>query len=176
MAKVRRLAKESGCRVWDYSHRAIADWAADGISATHVPIGYTPNLTRIPPSSPQDIDVLFVGWMTPRRMAIIDDLRTVGLRVFSSASCYGGARDQLISRAKVILNVHHDGRDRFEIVRCSYLMANSACIVSELSSDDDEYQDLVLTRVPYRLLVDTCISLCGAGSESRKRSGESLKN
>lgn len=165
MAKVRRLAKESGCQVWDYSHRSIAEWKSEGIDAVHVPIGYTPNLTRIQHSEP-DIDVLFVGWITERRRSIIDQLKSSGINVYSSASCYGGARDNLISRSKVVLNVHHDGRDRFEIVRCSYLMANAKCIVTESSSDQDEYQDLKgLTTVPYRLLVDLCRSMVNSHEE-----------
>lgn len=161
MEKVRRMAKESGCRVWDYSHRAIAEWKEAGIEATHVPIGYTPNLTRIPSSDNQDIDILFYGWMTPRRVQLLDELRKYGLSVVSTSACYGGGRDNLISRSKLVLNIHHDGRDRFEIVRCSYLMANSKCVVSETSSDSDEYTDLErgLATVPYRLIPDFCRSL-----------------
>src|ERR1700757_4905450 len=49
MAKVRKLARDSGVGVWDYSSRAVEEWKASGHAAvTHVPIGYTPNLTRIP--------------------------------------------------------------------------------------------------------------------------------
>ncbi len=161
MEKVRKLAK--GLRVWDFSPSNISRWKREGIDtdARYVPIGYTPNLTRIPKAATQDWDVFFCGWMTPRRVALIDQLRSVGLKVFASAACYGGGRDNLISRSKVCLNVHHDGRDMFEIVRCSYLMANGKCVVSEESVDDQDYKDLTLgARVNYRSLVDRCVSIC----------------
>jgi hypothetical protein len=170
MAKVKRLVQESGCRVWDYSLRSIQDWKKEGVDAVCVPIGYTPNLTRIPAATNPDIDVFFTGWMTPRRTELLEELKKQGLKVFASSACYGGARDQIISRSKVCLNVHHDGRDRFEIVRCSYLMANSRCIVTEPSSDSDEYSDLspALSITPYRNLVNTCASYCG-DSAARER-------
>lgn len=168
MQKVRNLAK--GLTVWEYSHRAVEEWKASGHEEViHVPIGYTPNLTRIPKLKTQDIDVCFFGWMTPRRKELIDQLKKT-LNVYASASCYGGARDNIISRSKVCLNVHHDGRDRFEAVRVSYLMANSKLVVTESSADDDEYQDLKngLAVAPYRLLLDVCGSYC-MESASRER-------
>lgn len=171
MEKVRKAAKDSNAIVWDYSSRAVDEWKAAGHpSVYHLPIGYTPNLTRIPKAADPDIDVLFYGWMTPRRNGIVEELKRCGLNVVDTSSCYGGGRDNLISRSKVVLNVHHDGRDRFEIVRCSYLMANSTCIVSEASSDDDEYADLKggLSISPYRLLVDTCRSLCRSSADNER--------
>jgi len=167
-AKVRQAARD--CIVWDYSQRNTEEWKKDGYQAIHVPIGYTANLTRIPHAT-LSCDVLFVGWGTPRRLALIDELRRYGLNVYASAACYGGGRDQLISRSKVILNVHHDGRDRFEIVRASYAMANSKCVVTEVSSDDDEYQDLAngLARAPYRMLVETCRCYSASSADSERR-------
>jgi len=165
MDKVRRLCQ--GLKVWDYSAKSTEDWKGLGFDAVHVPIGYTPNLTRIPKTENQDIDVLFVGWLTPRRVAIIEELKRYGLRVVCSATCYGGGRDNLISRAKVVLNVHHDGRDRFEIIRCSFYMANYKMVVSEFSSDDDEYSDLHngLARTDYRALASLCLSYCSSSHE-----------
>lgn len=163
MSKVRRMVTESGCRVWDYSLRAVEEWKAAGhADVRHVPIGWTPNLTRIPRVTAPDIDICFFGWMTPRRIAILDALRAAGLNVYASAACYGGGRDNIISRSKIALNIHHDGRDRFEVVRCSYLMANSIPVVTEPSSDDDEYSNLLRSTVavPCRLLVDACVTLC----------------
>jgi Methyltransferase domain len=166
--KVKSLVRQSNAIVWDYSFRSVQSWRDEGFTRVHhVPIGYTPNLTRIPHSDPLNIDVLFFGWMTERRRAILDSLTASGLTVVSSAACYGGGRDELISRSRVCLNLHHDGRDRFEIVRCSFLMANSKCVVTEPSSDDDEYDYLSsgLARVPARLLVDFVHSLVKSDSE-----------
>jgi len=169
MSKVHKLALNSNAIVWDYSQRGVEEWLLAGVSGVHhLPLGYTPNLTRIPHAEPA-WDVAFFGWLTPRRVSLIDELRKYGLNVYSSAACYGGGRDNIIARSKVCLNVHHDGRDRFEAVRVSYLMSNGKCVVSESSSDDDEYQDLRgLTVVPYRLLVDSCRSLCATSAAAER--------
>lgn len=154
--KVRAVAK--GLTVWDYSLTNVREWRRLGYDVRHVPIGYTPNLTRIPKANVEDIDVLFMGWMTPRRVAIIEQLRAAGLHVVAPAPCYGAARDQLVSRAKIILNVHHDGRELFEVVRVSYMLANSKCVVSERSADDEDYHDL--SDGLYRTDVDGIVQGC----------------
>ena len=154
-----------GHRVWDFSARNVARWRDMGLDAIHVPIGYTPNLTRIPKAPVQDIDVCFMGWMTPRRLRLLADLRTAGLTVFASDACYGGARDNILSRSKVVLNVHHDGRDMFEIVRVSYLLANSKFVVSEMSSDESDYSwaDGVCVS-SYDNLVSNCMIALSLGN------------
>lgn len=167
MPKVQSLAR--GLRVWDYSSVNVRKWKELGFNVKHVPIGYTPNLTRIPTNVEKDIDCLFLGWLTPRRKKILDDLTEAGLKVVYSDRCYGGARDCLIARSNIVLNIHHDGRDMFEIVRVSYLLANRACVVSEISSDDSEYKDLqkYAIRVPYDEIVDHCKALCADGYDFR---------
>lgn len=164
MEKVRALVK--GLQVWDFSRRNVEEWKRLGYDVWHVPIGFTSNLHRIAQSQDKDIDALFYGCPTPRRVALIEELKKVGLRVHSTAACYGGGRDNLISRSRLVLNVHHDGRTQFEIVRCSYLMANRAPVVSEISEDDDEYSDLKgIARCEYRVMVDRCVSLCRSQRE-----------
>ena len=137
---IQKLAR--GHTVWDYSRRNLKVWQEAGIDCRHVPIGYTPNLTRIHPTEVKDIDCLFYGWMTPRRTRIVNELKDSGLRVSATDFAYGGSRDNLISRSRIVLNLHHDGRDMFEAVRVSYLMANGKCVLTEHSVDDDEYTDL----------------------------------
>lgn len=155
-AKIQALAH--GLRVWDYSATNVRDWKSKGYNVKHVPIGYTPTLTRIPKAETQDIDVLFYGWMTPRRTAILQQLADAGLKVYSAESCYGGGRDNLISRAKIVLNIHQEGHDLFEIVRVSYLLANRKCVVREPSSDDDQYPGITnaIILAPYDRFVDVC--------------------
>jgi predicted O-methyltransferase YrrM len=140
MDNVRRISQ--GHTVWDIYTQNVNDWERLGTDAHHLPIGYTPNLSRIPQAQVRDIDVFFSGWMTARRTKILQDLRQSGLTVYASDCCYGGYRDQIISRSKICLNIHHDGRDLFEIVRCSYLMANGKCVVTEESADDRDHHDL----------------------------------
>jgi hypothetical protein len=125
--------------LWDYSRRNVAALAAlDVPVARVVPIGYVPELTRIEHAVDPDIDVLFFGSLNPRRIAIIDRLRAAGLRAEAVFGVYGKQRDDLIARAKVVLNVHFYEAKVLEMVRLSYLLANRCCVLSEASSDPEE--------------------------------------
>lgn len=130
----------------------IWDASRDNVSlipgALHVPLGYTPNLTRIP-HTPPSYDAFFAGWMTPRREEALNQLRD--LRIFTAGTgCYGGVRDEILSHTRVALNIHHDHRHYFEMARCSYYMANRIPVLTEDSSDMQDYKDLHdgLTVVP----------------------------
>ncbi|MGC3996935.1 MAG: methyltransferase domain-containing protein [Anaeromyxobacter sp.] len=148
--------------VWDYSPRNAARYAALGLPPPRVvPIGYVPQLTRIPPAPAEDLDVLFYGSTNPRRQQILDALRARGLRVEAVFGVYGEARDQLIARAKVVLNVHYYEAKVFEIVRVSYLLANRRCVVSERGADPEEERALEqgVAFAPYEELVEACARL-----------------
>lgn len=153
MDTVRRMIK--GRQVWDFSQRNVEAWKKAGYDAHWVPVAYTPYLTRIPPAKTQPIDVLFYGWLTVRRMAMKAQLEKIGLKPVFTDSAYGGGRDYLIAHSKVVLNVHHDGRDMTEIVRLSYLLANHKAVISESASDDADY-DLGLSLWSYEGLAQAC--------------------
>jgi hypothetical protein len=129
--------------LWDYSRRNVAALAALEVPVARlVPIGYVPELTRIEPARDPDLDVLFFGSMNPRRIAIIERLRAAGLRAEAVFGVYGKARDDLIARAKIVLNVHFYEAKVLEMVRISYLLANRCCVLSEASSDPEEDEAL----------------------------------
>ena len=135
--------------LWDYSRRNIAALAALGVEVARlVPIGYVPELTRIEHARDPDLDVLFFGSLNPRRIAIIDRLRAAGLRAEAVFGAYGKERDDLIARAKVVLNVHFYEAKVLEMVRVSYLLANRCCVLSEVSSDPEE-DDALSTGVAF---------------------------
>jgi hypothetical protein len=134
--------------VWDYNQRNVDTLITAGIPNIQlVPLGYCPELTEIANpniqnSTPieQDIDVLFYGSISPRRKRTLDAIRARGLSVVSSETgqFIGSDRATLISRSKVILNIHYyETVGIFEIVRVSYLLANRKAVVSELSPHTD---------------------------------------
>ena len=149
--------------VWDYSARNIASLSALSIcpAAKHVPIGYVPELTRIKPAATQDIDVLFYGSMNERRAFVIEALRQVGLQVHTAFGVYGALRDALISRAKVVLNLHYYDTSIFEVVRVSYLLANRKAVVAECHPGTEIDADMcdAVRLAPYGELVDACMDL-----------------
>jgi len=122
--------------VWDYSRNNIEALKSYNINAKLCEIGYSPCLTKIP-AEDQDIDILHIGSMNDRRQHILDDLQSKlpENKVVLAFNCYGTARDRLIARSKIILNIHFYEAKNFEIVRCSYLMANRKAIVSEIGKD-----------------------------------------
>jgi hypothetical protein len=147
--------------VWDYSARNLARLKAHGID--HVVlcgIGYMPALTRIGPVS-DEFDVLFVGSINQRRRAVLDELARKGKSVSAGHVVYGDQRDKLISAAKVVLNMHYYESQVFEIVRVSYLLANSKCVVSESGQDDWLEAPLRdgIAFTTYEGLTETCLRL-----------------
>ena len=148
--------------VLDYSAANTQALHDAGIAhAKHLPIGYVPRLTRIAPALEPDIDVLFYGSLNARRTAILDALKARGLNVVHLFGTYGAARDAMIARAKIVLNMHFYDAAIFEIVRVSYLLANAKCVVSEGAPDDPDaapFKDgLCLCR--YDDIVARCASL-----------------
>lgn len=149
--------------VWDYSARNAARLVELGVSPpTLVPVGYVPELTRIVPAT-EDIDVLFYGSMNERRQRIIEALRARGLRVGTLFAVYGPARDAVIARSKLVLNVHFYEAKVFEAVRVSYLLANRRVVVSErgaVAEEEAPFADGV-AFASYDHLVDRCVELVG---------------
>jgi SAM-dependent methyltransferase len=149
-------------RVWDYSQANI-DWLRQRghQRVKWLPVGYVPELSRVPMRGAQDVDVLFYGSRSPRRVHILDALRARGLRVQGLIGVYGQERDAWIGRAKVVLNMHHYSAQLFEIARVSYLLTNRKAVVCEdsvMSADDAPLRE-GMAYVPYDGLVDTCEAL-----------------
>jgi SAM-dependent methyltransferase len=147
-------------QIWDYSELNIKRWAQLGCASPPVlvEVAYAPDLSRIAPAPQQDIDVLFYGSINERRQSVITKLREVGLKVTSIFGLYGKPRDELIARSKLVLNVHFYETQLFEIVRVSYLLANSKAVVTEDSPDLGDLKDAVAV-FPYDSLVEGCLSL-----------------
>lgn len=122
---------------WDYS-----PINAEKLGTIHVPLGYMPQMTRIPYQSKKDIDVLFYGLITDRRRRLLDEIRSRGLVVEDwNLVRKKAVRDEAIARSKIVLNAHLARPDEpFEAVRVQYLLANKACVVSETSPDAQEYE------------------------------------
>ena len=149
--------------VWDYSRRNVAAIQAlvPGARAQFVAVGSMPQMRRIDATAEQDIDVLFYGSINDRRRRILDELINLGVNVKAVFGVYGSERDELISRAKLVLNMRLYDSDIFEIVRASYLLANGKVVVSECNAQTDIEDDMraAIAGAPYDELVATCLAL-----------------
>ncbi len=155
---------------WDYSARNVEAWRkwVPGARVVHVPVGYVPELARIAPAA-EDIDVLFYGTMNARRERVLKALEGKGLRVVNAFGRFGAARDALIARARLVLNVHYYDSRIFEMPRVSYLLANRKAVVCEVAGDTDIEDDMrdAVAGVPYDGLVERCVALAGDAAARR---------
>ncbi|MEO5346840.1 MAG: hypothetical protein H7834_10750 [Magnetococcus sp. YQC-9] len=150
------------CETWDYDAHNLTRLREAGLVRTgrHVPIGYVPELTRIP-QVPETIDVLFYGSLNARRQQILVALEKAGLAVQLLFGQYGPTRDAVIARSKIVINIHFYDTKIFEIARISYLLANAKAVVTEKDPETRIDPDLSagMAAVPYEKLIETCIEL-----------------
>lgn len=165
--------------VWDYSQRNIEILRAHGFQGEikHVPIGYVPTLSRIAPAPRQDIDVLFYGSMNKRRLSVIQALEATGLSVHVAFGVYGRERDELIARAKVVLNLHYYESSICEMVRISYLLSNRKAVVAEAGADTEleSYLREAMFPAPYDQLVGACVELVRDDAARRNLEDQALR-
>jgi hypothetical protein len=155
-----RLAKHV---VWDYSEMNRERLRAHGIASVLCPIGYCPDFPPLPATDGQEIDVLFAGSLPDRRAKILRECQSLGLKVAHAFGVYGPPLDDLIACSKVVLNVHCFEQPIWEIFRCSQLLANAKCVVSENGGADPGLEALArqtTAYVPYEKLAETCVQLC----------------
>jgi hypothetical protein len=147
--------------VWDFSERNIDRLRPFVPRLFHLPVGTVPEMTRIKPANMQDIDVLFYGSMTDRRFDALRSISAAGLNVRNEFGLYGVARDELIARSKVVLNLHKHDAKIFEIVRVSYLLSNRKAVVSEVSDVTELPHDLqdAIRGVAFDQLAQACYDL-----------------
>ncbi len=145
----------SAAEVWDYSPANIAFLAERGIAAKHLPLGWHEDLHRFDQAPDKDIDLLFYGMMNERRMAVLRAAHDLGLKVEALFGVFLAERDEMIARAKVVLNMHYYPMRIFEAVRVSYLL-NNACFVVNEESEDNPYPRCGLIFAPAEDLAETC--------------------
>jgi len=122
-------------QIWDYSQFNLDAWSQ--LNPKHkvicVPVGYAPILERISKLETQDIDVLIYGLTNEVRLSVFHALCAHGISAMYICGLYGKARDALIARSKIILNVSlYQSSGIFEIVRASYLMTNRKAVVAHI--------------------------------------------
>lgn len=148
-------------QIWDYSPSNLSSWEMLGAKNVQVvPVGYAPTLTRIPKPSVQDIDILIYGLTGDKRLSVFHQLSQAGLSVMFVSGFYGEARDQLIARSKIVLNINlYDISQIFEIARVSYLLANKKAVIGTLDPNTYIEPDLLeaIKFVTPDKIVETCI-------------------
>jgi len=152
-------------RMWDYSPSNVDAWRSLGqTDVSIVPIGYAPILTRIPEAKTQDIDVLLYGMSGVRRLQVVHDLSQLGITVVFVSGLYGAARDDLIARSRIVLNINlYQWAKIFEVVRVSYLLANRKAVVADIEPDTYVDEDIKggIRFAPLKEIAANCSILIG---------------
>lgn len=146
--------------VWTFSDHIAAGLRERGAKRVVVcPLGYVPCMTTIA-SAVEDVDVVFCGSINDRRREILDRLRAAGLRVECLTGSFGSARDAVIARSKVALNLHFYEPAVFEIFRVAHLLANRRAVVAEAGGADRALEDFAsraTSLVPRERVVEECV-------------------
>ena len=131
--------------VWDFSDRNI-QYFNKSLSipcrdiGTRVPMDVfypdSPSMKRHFSGRQKDIDILFYGARCPRRESMELKFKKNGFNtVFRYYDLFREERDDLISRSKVVLNIHYYIPSSLETHRIEYLCSRGKCVISENSSD-----------------------------------------
>lgn len=146
-------------QIWDYSAGNAKIWEMLGANRVRtVPVGYAPILQRITRPTVQDIDVLMYGSPGQDRLGAFHYLSQSGLTTAFVCGLYGKARDELIGRSKLIVNVNlYDKSKIFELVRVSYLLANHKAVVADVDAAtliDEDIRSAIRCSTGPRLVND----------------------
>ncbi|MGI8819367.1 MAG: glycosyltransferase [Chthoniobacterales bacterium] len=134
--------------VADLHPLGMAAYRAHGIPAQQLALGYHPLLAHAPlwPTRERRYDVVFLGSMTPRREEFIArhadffvahecHLRLVPLEFAKTAESRSylqpAQRNELLSQARILLNVHHGEQRYLEWHRMLVGLANGCCVITE---------------------------------------------
>ena len=153
---------KNAIEVWDYSLVNYQNLKKLGINKLrYFPLQYmrcvdenhSHDLTK------KDIDVLFYGSMNDRRQQIIDQLTAKGMNIVVKTNIWEKERFELISRSKVIINIHYYEQNILESARISYLLSNQCAVLSETSRDPllDKWHVSYLKIVAYDQLISVCV-------------------
>lgn len=107
-----------------------------------------PGLVECTPADvPKDIDVLFYGSLSDRRVKILTELWDAGIKVETHFNVFGKERDALIDRAKIVIDIKQNDGDPDDSTRTFWLDSRGACVLSENAQRVWEGDRLIPERV-----------------------------
>ena len=121
--------------VIDYDQENV-QYYAEPNTVPIAPIQYAPYLTNLDPVPLKDrnIDILFFGSMTERRIEIIQSIVDAGIHIeYIKEPTFGDKLYTLIRNSKCVLNIHAYDSGIFEQARASLCLSLGTPIISENS-------------------------------------------
>jgi GT2 family glycosyltransferase len=134
--------------VFDINPCSVDLFRAAGVPARHFALGYTKHWDHFDPTRNRDIDVLFMGAASPRRLRYLSSFGSTLARwnchlrisdnsapnVGQSSSFAAEEKWDLLSRAKLLINLHQGTAPYFEWLRAVDAIHCGAVLVSEHST------------------------------------------
>jgi hypothetical protein len=105
----------------------------DTQKVVYCPVGYSPVWERkMAKVEEEDIDILFHGSLTPRRMKFYVALKEAGYKnIIFTNKHYGKIRDEFIKRAKVTINIKAHDKWSYGPMHCLPAQANKKFLMAE---------------------------------------------
>jgi hypothetical protein len=135
---------------FEIGQESVGALSRRGLTAEHFPLGYVSDWDHWQGRDvPRAVDVTYLGTADERRLAILaanaSDLAAVRTELLlpphepmtADRPDFVTSRDKwgLLSRSKILLNLHREGKTAFEWVRGLEAMANGCLVVTEPSTD-----------------------------------------
>jgi hypothetical protein len=100
-------------------------------NVVYCPVGYSPVWESKLEDVEEDIDVLFHGSITPRRVDFQEMLVAQGLKVNFTSNAFGEKRNQLIKRSKIDINIKAHDKWSYGPMHCLPAQANKNFMLAE---------------------------------------------
>ena len=133
-------------RVLDYSLVNITIFKKHGISAFHVPYGWSPIIEPQFNIDYKDkkIDIIFLGSKNDRRIKFLNNFK----KIYFNDKCFYDEYEEITKKAKFSFNIHYYKKNTIlELTRIIPLISRGVIVLSESSSDkyyDDIFEDICI--------------------------------
>ncbi len=138
-------------RTFDVTLFALAETHAKDLPVDHLQLGHSPLLDAFDPNAERDIDVAFVGCRSDRRdflmaglapvlaryrchLAFSDNSAPNGRTANASAFLWGAAKQRVLARTRILLNIHQSDTPYFEWQRAIEAISAGAVLLSDTSA------------------------------------------
>jgi hypothetical protein len=95
--------------------------------------------TGVTTSPKPDVDIVFYGLLNERRLAVLKEVEARGVSVEVVQGHFGSALDEYLRSARMVINIHYYESGIMEVVRLSYLWANSIPVLTEFNPDEETF-------------------------------------
>jgi len=137
---------------WDIMEGALQIWEFAECNLEKYPDNLLPKVVYVPAGlvngriETKNIDVLFYGAISKHRLDVINNIRRTGIHIMYKSDAYGEQMKAILSRSKVVLNIHFYEDGYLEAFRINEALSCGCHVVSERNQTafyPEKYRDLV---------------------------------